>query len=236
MPGVEIRAVDDVFDGVIEVGVVPHIHRVAAAKLQAHADEALGRGALHGAAAGNRARERDEVHARVADDAVRVLMRGVQHLERALGQPGGSEAFGESLRGERRLRGMLQHHHVAGHECRDHAVHRDEERVVPGGNSEDHAQRFAPHEAPEVVLGIGIHVAERLRRDGDHVPRALERAAYLVGRVTRGPAHLPGELFGDLRAALFELAAETREDGGAIGKRTCCATRQTRGARCAVSR
>ncbi len=164
------------------------------------------RRALHGAAAGDRTRERHEVDARIADDAIRVLVRGMQHLEHALGQTRRFEAFGESLGGKRRLRGMLQDHHVAGHERRHHAVHGDEIRVVPGRHGEDHAQRLAAHEALEVVLRARVHVAERLRRDGDHVARALERAAHFVGRVARGPAHLPGELFGNLRTALFEFA------------------------------
>ena len=53
------------------------------------------------------------------------------------------------------------------------------------------------------------HVAERLRRDGDHVARAFERAAHFAGRVTRGPAHLPGELLGDLRRRAFRTRRRT---------------------------
>ena len=140
-------------------------------------------------------------------------------LEHALGQTRRVEAFGEALGAQRRLRGMLEHHRVAGHERRHHAVHGDQVRVVPRGDGEDHAQRLAPHEAREILLGAGVEIRERLRRDGDHVARALERAAHFVGRVTRGPAHLPGELFGDLRAALLELVAEAREDRGAFGER-----------------
>ena len=108
LAGIEKRAVDDVFDGVIEIGVVPHVHRIAAAELEPDADETRGRGALHGMTAGHRARERDEIHARIANDAVRVFVRGVHHLEHALGQTRGGQAFGEALGRERRLRGMFE--------------------------------------------------------------------------------------------------------------------------------
>ena len=127
LPGIEVRAVDDVLDGMLEIGIVAHVHRIATAELETHADESRGRRALHGMTAGDGARERHEVHARIADDPVGVVVRGVQHLEYALGKSRRSQALGKALGGERRLRGMLEHHHVAGHERGHHAVHRDED-------------------------------------------------------------------------------------------------------------
>jgi len=49
--------------------------------------------------------------------------------------------------------------------------------------------------------------------------RALERAAHLVGRIPRRAAHLPGELLGDLCAALLELVAELEQQLRALRQR-----------------
>jgi hypothetical protein len=51
------------------------------------------------------------------------------------------------------------------------------------------------------------------------VPRTIQHALHFIGRVPRGPAHLPGELGGVLRAARFELRAEARQDVGTCGQR-----------------
>ena len=88
LAAVEVRAVDEVLDGVREIRVVAHVHRIAAAELEAGADEAFRRGALNGMAARDRARERDEVDARIANDALGVFVAQVQDLEHAVRQPG----------------------------------------------------------------------------------------------------------------------------------------------------
>ena len=88
LAGVEVRAVDEVLDGVREIGVVAHVRRIAAAELEPDADEARGGRALHGMAAGDRAGERDEVDARIADRRARCLRDSVQHLEHAVRQAG----------------------------------------------------------------------------------------------------------------------------------------------------
>src|SRR6185436_16481770 len=46
LPGVEISAIDDVLDGMCEVGVMANVHRVAATELEPHADETRRRGTL----------------------------------------------------------------------------------------------------------------------------------------------------------------------------------------------
>ena len=57
LPGIEERAVDQRFHGVIEPRVGTHIRRVVATQLQADRDEAPGSRALHGSAADDRTRE-----------------------------------------------------------------------------------------------------------------------------------------------------------------------------------
>ena len=84
LAAVEVRAVDDVLDRVREIRIVAHVDRIAAAELEADADEALRGCALHGVAAGDRAGERDEVDARIANRTLRVLVTHVQRLEHAV--------------------------------------------------------------------------------------------------------------------------------------------------------
>ena len=72
----------------VEVRIRTHVGRIVAAELQADADEALGRRALNRVTALDRARERDEVDARVADHPLGVRVRQVQNLEHAGGQTG----------------------------------------------------------------------------------------------------------------------------------------------------
>ena len=61
LAGIEERAVDEVLDRVIEIGVGAHIGRVLAAELEAERREGAGRGALDRAAAGDRAGEVDVI-------------------------------------------------------------------------------------------------------------------------------------------------------------------------------
>ena len=77
-----------------------------------------GRGALHGVAAGHRARERDEVDARDRGDQVGVLVRGCSTWNTPSGSPAASRHSREALGAQRRLRGVLEDHRVAGHERR----------------------------------------------------------------------------------------------------------------------
>ena len=162
-------------------------------------------------------------------DALGVRVTQVQSLEHAVRQARFAQALREALRAQRRLRGMLQDHRVAGHQCRHDAVHRDEIRIVPGGDREHDAERLAADEAREVLLRPRIDVGERVGRDRDHVARALERAAHFVRRVADRPAHLPRQLERDLVA----LALRTRRRSG-CRMRARSATETLRQARCAV--
>ena len=121
-------------------------------------------------------------------------------LEQAFRQAGRAQAVLEALGAQRRLRRMLQQHRVARHQRRYHAVDRDQVGIIPGRDREHDAERLAPQEAAESVLRPRVDVGERIGGDGDHVARALERAAHFAGRVVDRPAHLPGQLGRDLAA------------------------------------
>ena len=71
LAGIVERAVDQILDGMIELGVGPHIGRILAAELEPERGERAGGGALDGAAAGDRAGEIDVVDLAGADAASR---------------------------------------------------------------------------------------------------------------------------------------------------------------------
>ena len=136
-----------------------------------------------------------------------------------VGRPAFARARGEALGAERRLRGMLEHDRIAGEQGRNHAVDRDQVRIIPGRDRQHHAKRFAPHEALEVELRPRIDVGERVRGNRDHVPRTFERAAYFVGRVADRPTHLPGQFLRDRVALFLEKFAEARQQRDAAHER-----------------
>jgi hypothetical protein len=155
----------------------------------------------------------------MADQAERRLVAQVEVLEHALGQAGGLEGLGEALGAERRLGRVLEDHRVAGHERRHDGVDRGEVRVVPGRHDEDQAERIAPDEAGEAFFRIGRHVGQGLRRGGDHVARALLEAADLARALADRPAHLPGDLLGDLGLPGDEGVDRLAQQGLALGER-----------------
>src|SRR5690349_19536720 len=106
---------------------------------------------------------------------------------------------------------MFQYDCVAGHERRDHAVHGDEIRIVPGRDGQHDAERLTSYEAGEVLFRAGVDVGQRVRRNGDHVSRTLERAVHFVWRVTNRPTHLPGEFSSDGFTLAGEEIAEPAE-------------------------
>ena len=180
-------------------GVVTHVHRIAAAELEPHADEAAGRRALHRVTAGHRAGEGDEVDARILHDPFRRrVIAACSTWNSPSGSPAAASAFGETLGAQWRLRRVLQDDRIAGHQRRHDAVHRDQVRVVPGRDREHDAERLATHEADEAGLRPRIDVGERVRGDTDHVSRALQRAAHLVRGIPQRAAHLPSQFLRDL--------------------------------------
>jgi hypothetical protein len=113
---------------------------------------------------------------------------------------------------------MLQDDGVARHDRRHHTVDGDEVRIVPGGNRQHHAQRFAADKAREPGFWLGLHVGKGLRRDLDHVTRALFKAAHLAWDGTNGSPHLPGQ-FGRYFVGLGDKGIDkARTQGGPLGK------------------
>ena len=124
LAGVEHGAVDEVFDGVGEVGVFANIRGIFAAEFEIHADEHAVGGGLHFAAALDGAGEGDEVDAAGADDFLDRGVAGVEDVEDAIGQAGILESIGQTFGAEGRLGGVLEDDGVAGEQRRDDGVDR----------------------------------------------------------------------------------------------------------------
>ena len=114
LAGIEEGAVDDVFDGVAELGVGADVGRVLAAELEAGTDEARRRGLLHRVTTGYGAGEGDEVDAFAGDQLGGRVMAQVQVPEQAFGQASGPERLGEAFGAEWGLVRVLEQHPIAG--------------------------------------------------------------------------------------------------------------------------
>ena len=191
LAGVVHRRVHQRLDRGVEVGVGADVARVLAAELEPGGHEGAGGGALDLAAAAHAAGEVDEVEGPGGDQLGGGGVVEEEVAEEALGQV--REGLRQPLAGQRGLAGMLQHHGVAGDQRRHDGVDRGQERVVPGGDDEDQAERLARQGAAEAVAVLDHHRGQRGFGDPGHVGGALAHAAHLAAVADR-PAHLPGEL------------------------------------------
>ena len=154
--------------GPLEVGVGEHDHRVLAAELEAHRGERLRRLRHHLLAGRDRAGEHHVVD--LVDERRAGVAAAGGDREHRLGQAAVGEHLRHQQRGERRDLRRLEHHRVAGRERRDAVAERVRQRVVPGA---DHADD-----------------AERLVADDELAPADQRRGGLdlLVGRGRRAPA------------------------------------------------
>ena len=145
----------------IEVGVLEHDERIAAAQLE-HAllevtpglrghrgPRSLAPGEGHGP------------HARVRDHARDGLGADQQGTEDAVGKSGIAEYFLDLQGAARHVGGMLQQTGVAGHQRRRSEPEHLPEREVPGHHGEDRPERIEPHEAARGVALVGL-VGEKI--------------------------------------------------------------------------
>ena len=193
LAGIIEGAVDQILDGMIELGVGAHIGRVLAAELEPDRGEGSRGGALDGAAAGDGAGEIDVVDLAGADQLLGLLMRHDEIVEQPLWQAGAPERLGDTLADQQRLRGVLEDDGVAGEQAWNDGVDRGEIRIVPRRDDHDDADRLARDIAAEPVFrrrGVGL---KRLLSQDHHGADALLDAALLAA-IADGPAHLPGEL------------------------------------------
>ena len=139
LAGVVERAVDQLLDSRVEVGVGAHIGRVLAAELEADADEGAGRRALDPAAAATEPVKLMKSNAPAISREV-CSWRGTGS-EEAVGKAG-RQGLGEPLAGESSGR-VLEHDGVARDQRRDDGVDRREKGIVPGRDDQHEAERLA---------------------------------------------------------------------------------------------
>src|SRR5271170_1192650 len=108
LAGIEIRTINNIFYRVSHVGIVPHINRIASAKLKPYSNKAFGGYPLHGVASGNGSGESDKVDAAITNYTLGIGMLHMQHLEDSSGQASGSKTFSKALCAQRRLRRVLE--------------------------------------------------------------------------------------------------------------------------------
>ena len=143
LAGVEVAGDLDALDDGLEVRVVEHDHRRLAAQLEVHPLQRVGRGARDLLAGRDVAGERDHRDVGVAHEArAGRLAVAEDHVQHALRQVLGRE-LGEPRGRQRRLLGGLQHDRVAGRQRRADLPDRHHQRVVPGRDLADDADRLA---------------------------------------------------------------------------------------------
>ena len=152
LAGVEVAGDGDALDGGLDVGVVEDHDRCLAAELEVDALD-VGRGAGRDLGAGaDRAGDGDQARGGVLDEHPAGVAVTGDDVERARGQELGGD-LGKPQGGLGGGVARLEHHGVAGGQRRGDLPHGHEQRVVPGGDLADDADRLAPD-----PRGVALHV------------------------------------------------------------------------------
>jgi hypothetical protein len=189
-------------NGLVEVGVVEHDERVAAAELHRGLLQVLAGAGRDRATGSDAARERHALDARIVDHKVGLIV-GDQQV--GVGAFRGAGVVQQLLEGDRALRyatGVLDDQHVAGHQLRARHARQLVVREVPRLHAEQHAERAALHVR---MADLGIELRRRqellgvLRVVGQDVRAELHFAARLVDALAHLERCQLGEIV-DMRA------------------------------------
>ena len=145
-------------------------------------------------AAEDRARVDDVIDARVAHDALARGVVAVQGLHEVREAARLGEGAREVLPAERASGGVLEHDCVARQDSRDDRVDRREERVVPRGQVEHHAERILRDAPVEPVLVREDQVGQGRLGDRDHVPGPQRHPGDFSARLGERLPHHPGDV------------------------------------------
>jgi hypothetical protein len=162
LAGIVERAVDELFDREIKIGVWPDVSRILAAEFKAKRRERAGRGPLDRAAASDRS---GEVHV-IDGPGCNQLFRGpvieVQRCEQILRQSDLVHGGLKTLADQQGLGGMLQNDGVARQKRRNNGIDRCEIRIIPWRDYQHDPRRHALDHAPEARPFGGHHWRQRL--------------------------------------------------------------------------
>jgi hypothetical protein len=214
LAGVEIAIADHALHRDIEVGVVEDDRRRLAAEFQRNALD-RGRSEFRDTGAGaGRTGEGDHVDLLVRDQgfAHHRAVAGDQ-VEDAGRHAGGMDDLGQQEGVERRDFRGLEHHGAAGGECRGDLGCDLVQRVIPGRDGGDDADRLrAPPSScrPFLEGKVGQHF--RIHAEAGGRRTDLDALRKLVGH-----AHFQGDGLGDLIGAGLEAFLDFLEVRGALG-------------------
>ena len=172
LAGVEVAADGDRLGRQCDVGVVEDDHGRLAAELEVHPLEVGGgrRCDLH--ARPHRARDRDELRRRVRHERAAGVAVAADDVEDARREELGGDLGHQERRGRRRV-ARLEHDRVAGRERGADLPRGHQQRVVPGRDLPDDADRLAAHErghAAHVLAGrTPVEDARGAREEADLV-------------------------------------------------------------------
>jgi hypothetical protein len=218
LTGVVAGAINDILDGERQVGVLCDVGGILAAQLEADLDESLSGREVDLAPALDRSGERDMIHAWVAHQARGRLVREHQAGDES-GKPGTVERAREVHAAQRRAATVLQHHRVAGEQCRNDHVHGDQQGIVPCRDVEHDPVRHVLDASHEGVLRGHQLRGERLARDRDQVLRAITARIYLAQRLGDRLAHLRGDVARDRVPVALQALDALLHHGDALVER-----------------
>ncbi len=219
LAGVDEAAGDRASGGRVEVGVVVHDERRLAAELEMHSLEVAAGERLDLPTRLGVTGQRDEVDVRMCRDCRPDLVAAPgDDVENAVRQPGLLRQLAEHERRERRDRGGLEDHRIAGRQSRPDLPDRHHERVVPGRDLADDPDRLTPDHARvrAAVLGgrFALEMANRRRKETQVVraERNVRVATELEGRSRLGRLDVR-----DLGGVLIDEVGELVEDRHPLG-------------------
>jgi hypothetical protein len=204
---VEVDAVDDALDGLVDRGVVEDDVGGLATQFQGQALAGTRQRAADVATHLGGAGERDLVHVRVGDQRRTGATRAGDDVDHARGQVGLLADLGEQQGGQRRGLRRLEHDRVAARQGRRDLPCQHQQREVPRDHLPGHAQRLrvGPVARPGQLVGPA-GVVEEVRGDQRDVDVAgLPDRLAVVQRLQDG--ELAGPLLDDPGDPVQVLAA-----------------------------
>src|SRR5918996_1606541 len=203
VPLVEVDAVDDPLDRLVERRVVEDDVRGLAAELEGELLARSGDGPLDLLAHLGRAGEGDLVHVGVLDDLGAGAPVAGDDVDDARGQPGLAEDVAEEERAERRRLGRLEDDSVAGRERGRDLPREHEEGEVPGDDLAGDPDR------PRAAVGEGV--LELVRPAGVVEEVGRRERDIDVARLADGLAAVERLEHGELARAFLEDARDAEQ-------------------------
>ncbi|MPL93022.1 hypothetical protein SDC9_39146 [bioreactor metagenome] len=220
LPGVVIAEGAQARDGRLDIGIVEQDHRRLAAQFQMRALDRAGRGLEHLAPGRDVAGERNHRHLRVVDERrTHGLATAKDDVDDPLGQHLGEDPR-HRQRGQRRLFRGLEDHGVTRTDRRGDLPRHHHQRIVPGRDRGDDADRVAPDHrgvARQVLArDRPVHGAHGAREEAEAVD---DRRQLVAERHVPGLAAVERLEPGERRRLGLDLLGDLQQIARAGGRR-----------------